>query len=137
MVFLASTVVLALLSSQPAAQSVQTRETPVAREVMLTLPHALRQGETAWLLVEVGAMNGDQILLTTQDGKPLGMISPYGTRSDQTTGTYTVPVPADAFHNGRVALRLSVSQASGAQRAPTADEVNSVRLTIRRLGAGS
>jgi hypothetical protein len=131
----ASTAILAFVVLQaappPAPQSLQTTN---AREITLSLPHPLRKGETAWLLVQVGAIGHDQIQLITQDGRPLGTISPFGVRSGQPAGTYTVPVPAEALHNGRLALRLSVMREGRAQRAPTTEEVKSLRLLTRRFG---
>lgn len=99
----------------------------------LDLPHKLRKGETAWLLVKVGAIDHAEIQLMTQDGHPLGTISPYGARTGQAAGTYTVPVPADALADGRLALRMAVMESGQAQRAPTTDEVRSLRLLIRRF----
>lgn len=142
MVVLASTAVLAfvVLQAAPSASTppptAQSRQTGDAREMTLALPHALRRGETAWLLVEVGAIGHDQIQLMTQDGRPLGNLSPFGVRSGQAAGIYTVPVPAEALGDGRLALRLSVMQSGHAPRAPTTEEVKSLRLLIRRLGGG-
>lgn len=96
------------------------------RDVTLTLPHALRVGEAAWLEIDVGPLaRGDEIDITTTSGRSLGTISPYGIRSGQAAGTYTVPLPADAIAGDRVSLRLTLGQ-----RAPTLDEVKSVRLKI-------
>ena len=142
MVVLASTAVLAfvVLQAAPSASTppptAQSRQTGDAREMTLALPHALRRGETAWLLVEVGAIGHDQIQLMTQDGRPLGNLSPFGVRSGQAAGIYTVPVPTEALGDGRLALRLSVMQSGHAPRAPTTEEVKSLRLLIRRLGGG-
>jgi len=142
MVVLASTAVLAfvVLQAAPSASTppptAQSRQTGDAREMTLALPHALRRGETAWLLVEVGAIGHDQIQLMTQDGRPLGNLSPFGMRSGQAAGIYTVPVPTEALGDGRLALRLSVMQSGHAPRAPTTEEVKSLRLLIRRLGGG-
>jgi hypothetical protein len=133
-----STIVLALVALQaasppPAAQQPQSGD---AREITLTLPHALRKGETAWLMVEVGSIDASQIQLTTRDGHPLGTISPYGVRSGQAAGTYTVPVPPEDLIDGKIALRLSVIQSGQAQRAPNTAEVKSLRLLIRRFKKG-
>jgi hypothetical protein len=142
MVVLASTAVLAfvVLQAAPSASAphatAQSRQTGDAREMTLALPHALRRGETAWLLVEVGAIGHDQIQLMTQDGRPLGTLSPFGVRSGQAAGIYTVPVPTEALNDGWLALRLSVTQSGHAPRAPTTEEVKSLRLLIRRLGGG-
>ncbi|HUZ96398.1 MAG TPA: hypothetical protein VMU57_15955 [Edaphobacter sp.] len=146
MVVLASTVVLALVALQaapsalvspPTAQArTRSRQIDGARETTLALPHTLREGETAWLLVTVGAIGRDQIQIMTQDGQPLGTISAFGIRSGKAGGTYTVPVPAEAIRDGRLGLRLSVIQSGRAPRAPTAKEVKSLRLLIRQFKDG-
>lgn len=139
MVVFASTVVLALLALQTAtsasvsAPRSQSRQIDNARERTLVLPHALRKGETAWLLVKVGEIGRNQIQLMTQDGRPLGTISPFGIRSGKPGGIYTIPVPAEALTDGRLLLRLSVIQSGGTSRAPTTKEVKSVRLLIRQF----
>jgi hypothetical protein len=101
------------------------------RTVNLALPHALREGETAWLLVTVGVIpRGAEIEITSPSGHLLGVISPYGIRSGSAAGTYTVPLPADAISGRRVSLLLMLDL-SGKQRAPTAREVKTVRVRIR------
>jgi hypothetical protein len=144
MVILASTTVIlafVVLQTAPSASvsppMAQSRHIGDAREMTLVLPHALRKGETAWLLVNVGAIGRDQVQLTTQDGRPLGTISQFGIRSGKPAGTYTVPVPAEALSNGRLALRLSVMQSGRAPRAPTTKEVKSLHLLIRQFKDGS
>ncbi len=143
MAVLASTVVFALVVLQTAPSALvsppmaQSRQRDDAREMTLVLPHALRKGETAWLLVKVGAIGRDQIQIMTQDGRPLGTISPLGIRSGKSAGTYTVPVPEEALSDGRLALRLSMMQSGRAPRAPTAKEVKSLRLLIRQFKGGS
>ena len=142
MVALASTVILGFILLQTAPSAIvsspmaQFRQTCDARQVTLVLPHALRKGETAWLLVKVGAIGHDQIQIMTQDGRPLGTISPFGIRSGKSAGTYTVPVPPEALHNGRLALRLSVMHSGRAPRAATTKEVKSLRLLIRQFKDG-
>jgi propanediol utilization protein len=99
--------------------------------VTLVLPHALRAGETAWLELTVGPVErGAQIEVSTAAGRLLGVISPFGIRSGQPAGTYTIPLPADAFENARVSLRLSISQGGHAPRPPTAAEVRSARVKL-------
>lgn len=143
MALLGSTVILAFAVLQTASSAsvsapmAQSRQIDDAREMTLVLPHALRKGETAWLLVKVGAIGHDQIQLTTQDGRPLGTISQFGVRSGKPAGTYTVPIPAEALSEGRLVLRLSVMQSGRAPRAPTAKEVKSLRLLIRQFKDGS
>jgi hypothetical protein len=104
------------------------------RLVTLHLAHALREGETAWLQVQLGPLaRGQQIEITTPEGRLMGVISPYGIRSGREAGTYTVPLPADAFSDTRISLRLSVDVTDHTQRAPTPREVKKVSVTVVRV----
>lgn len=99
-------------------------------EIVLNLPRPIAAGETAFIEVELGALGrGQSVEITTAAGRSLGVIAPFGVRAGQDTGTYTVPVPADAIRDGRVALRLTVRQ-GGASRPPAASEVRGVKLNI-------
>ncbi|WP_266157489.1 hypothetical protein [Dyella silvatica] len=101
--------------------------------ITLPLPHALQVGDTAWIQVQVGVIGpGQEIELTTASGRELGVISPYGVRLGQASGIYTLPVPADAIRDDRIALRLTITQAGTAARAPTMQEVRSVKLILNR-----
>ena len=101
-----------------------------AHELTLALPHPLRDGESAGIELRLGAIaRGRAVTVTTASGEPLGTISPFGTRVGEDAGTYTVPVPADAIRDGRVAIRLTITQAGGPPRSPTAQEVRGVKLT--------
>ena len=105
--------------------------TSVAQELTLTLPRPLGAGETAFIEVEVGTIGKGHIVnIATASGQPLGTISPFGARPGQRAGTYTFPVPADAIRDGRVAIRLTISEPGGPPRAPTAQEVRGVKLGI-------
>ncbi|HJQ36764.1 MAG TPA: hypothetical protein VKB93_06475 [Thermoanaerobaculia bacterium] len=103
---------------------------PSARSVTLTLPHALREGEIAFLSVTVGVIQkGAEIEITSVTGRPLGTISPYGIRPGNEAGTYTVPLPADVIVGRRVTVLLSL-RANGKNRAPTKKEVKRVRVGV-------
>ena len=118
----AAFVCLALLARQADAAE--------GRDVTLTLPRALHPGETAFAEVQLGLLaRGLEIEVTTAAGRELGVISPHGMRAGQGAGTYTLPIPPDAIVEGRIALRLSLNQ-FGHARAPTAQEVKSVRVKI-------
>ena len=105
---------------------------PAGRTVTLALPHALREGESAVLLVTAGRLpRGARIEIATTSGRFLGEISPFGIRAGHEAGTYTVPIPADAMTGKRLCLLLSLDF-EGKQRAPTAKEVKKVRVKIRR-----
>jgi hypothetical protein len=102
-------------------------------DLTLVLPHPLGPGETAWIEVQVGPIGrGQEIDVTTASGQELGVISPFGVRVGQDAGTYTLPVPGDAIRDGRVSLRLTISQSGAPRRAPTAQEVRSVKLSVAR-----
>ena len=97
----------------------------------LELPRPLAAGETAFIEVQVGPIGrGRTIEVTTASGQPLGVVSPFGVRAGQDAGTYPLPVPQDAIRDGRLSIRLTISQPGGAPRAPTADEVRSVKLGV-------
>jgi hypothetical protein len=98
----------------------------------LPLPHTLRAGEHAWLEIQVGPLSrGARIEVQTTPGRLLGVISPYGIRRGNEAGTYTVPVPADAISDDHISVRLVLSYYQS-QRAPTLQEVKSVRVTITK-----
>ncbi|MEA2911636.1 MAG: hypothetical protein QOJ15_3717 [Bradyrhizobium sp.] len=102
-----------------------------ARSMTLELPRPLAAGETAFIEVQLGPIGrGRTIEVTTAAGQPLGTISPFGVRTGQDAGTYPLPVPEDAIRDGRLSVRLTISQPGGSARAPTADEVHSVKLGV-------
>jgi hypothetical protein len=102
-----------------------------ARSMTLELPRPLAAGETAYIEVQLGPIGrGRTIEVTTAAGQPLGVVSPFGVRAGQDAGTYPLPVPQDAIRDGRLSIRLMISQPGGGPRAPTADEVRSVKLGV-------
>jgi hypothetical protein len=122
--------VLALLVQGGTAAIAQ--QPTAAATIALELPHRLGAGDTAWIEVRVGPLGGGQeIAVATASGRELGVISPFGIRAGQDAGTYTLPVPADAFRDGRVSIRLTITQ-FGNTRAPTTDEVRGVSLKVVR-----
>jgi hypothetical protein len=119
---------LALLAQAAPAQEANT----MAQSLSLALPHPLGAGETAWIEVELGAISkGRVVTVTTAAGQPLGTVAPFGAHPAQSGGTYTytLPVPAAAIRNGRVDIRLTISQPGG-PRAPTAQEMRGVKVGV-------
>jgi hypothetical protein len=113
------------------ASSASALAQDVARNTTLELPRALAANETAFIEVQVGPIGrGRTIEVTTASGQPLGVVSPFGVRTGQDAGTYPLPVPKDAIRDGRLSIRLTISQPDGPPRAPTADEVRSVKLGV-------
>ena len=110
---------------------VQNANVALAQDITLVLPHPLRAGETAWIELQVGPIGrGQEIDVGTASGRQLGTISPFGVRLGQDAGTYTLPVPADAIRDGRVSARLTITQSGAPPRAPTTQEVRSVKLIV-------
>jgi hypothetical protein len=102
-----------------------------AQDMELAVPRALRAGETAWIEVEVGPVGrGQEVEVKTASGQPLGTISPFGVRLGQAAGTYSLPVPPDAIRDNRLPVRVTITQPGGPPRAPTAQEVRSVKLRV-------
>src|SRR4029077_6389203 len=80
-------------------------------DMTLVLPHPLQSGETAWVQVRVGQIGrGQEIEVTTTSGRELGVISAFGLPAGQDAGPYPLPLPADAIQDGRVSLRLTITQ---------------------------
>jgi hypothetical protein len=98
-------------------------------ERTLTLPQPLAAGANAWLEVQVGPLApGQRVRVTTQAGELLGAISPFGQAERQRAGVYSLPIPADAIHDGALSVVVTITQANGPPRAPTPAEVQSLKL---------
>ena len=109
----------------------QKNDAASAHVMTLTLPHPIRAGETAWIEVRVGPIRrGQEIEVTTVSGRELGVISPFAVRSGKEAGTYTLPLPRDAVRNGRVTVRLTITQPNGPPRAVTSQDVRSVNVFV-------
>jgi hypothetical protein len=101
------------------------------REVELVLPRALETSETVLVEVRLGMLpRGMEIEVSTASGRELGVISPHGVPTGNEAGTYTLPIPPDVFGNGYATIRLAINEPNRTRRAPTEDEVKSVRLKI-------
>jgi hypothetical protein len=125
------TVVAFALSAHLALNGNAASAQSAARDMTLQLPHPLAADETAFIIVEIGTIGrGQEVEVTTAAGQSLGVISPFSVRAGQEAGTYPLPVPATAVRDGRVSLRLTISQFGAPPRAPTAEEVRSVKLSV-------
>ncbi|MGK9235005.1 hypothetical protein KXS07_24895 [Inquilinus limosus] len=102
-----------------------------AQELTLPLPQPLAAGEIVWLEVELGRVGrGQEIGVATASGRDIGVISPFGIRAGQDAGTYTLPLPREAIEDGRVVVRLTITQPGAAPRAPTGQEVRRVMVRV-------
>ncbi|HEY3579410.1 MAG TPA: hypothetical protein VGK82_02665 [Pyrinomonadaceae bacterium] len=97
----------------------------------LILARSLTAEEGLAVELKLGVLErGNKIKVESMSGKLLGVISPYGIRSGEEAGTYTVPVPPELVSNKRLSLRIVVDQYSRGKRAPTKQELRDVRLQI-------
>ena len=105
------------------------------RVVNLVLPRSLHEDEGLAVELKLGVLErGAAIKIETTSGRNLGTISPYGIRSGEEAGTYTVPVPPEVVSNNRVSLRIILDQHSRGKRAPTDQELRAIRLQITPRG---
>lgn len=96
-------------------------------DVVLSLPRSLRTGDALTLEITVGPLRRQRLTVSTAGGRFLGSIAPFGVAANRSSGTYTIPVPVDAVQDGRLVLRLIITDGSG-ERKPTTDEVTAIRL---------
>ncbi|HKA02479.1 MAG TPA: hypothetical protein VKE70_38475 [Candidatus Solibacter sp.] len=99
-----------------------------SRVVELPLPRALGRGESVELQIKTGALpRGGRLVVMSDKGETLGVLTPFGLPGMAITGT--VPVPRAAITDGRLRLRLQVVEPSVPSHAPRADEVD-LKLVI-------
>lgn len=102
-------------------------------ELMLPRPPAAQ--EAVWLQVQPPPLaRGTRLRVLTGDGVLLGAVVPFGTRPDQDSGTYTIPLPATAIVDGRVRLRLEIEEAGSPPRPlrPGEASVDLIYLPVTR-----
>jgi len=96
---------------------------------VLTPPRAAIAHEAIWLKVTVGFLPRSSLLrITTDDGQPVGTISPFGTTPVQTPQDYMLPLPKSATVSEAVRLRIQIQEANGTSRTPKPSEVLGVAL---------
>jgi hypothetical protein len=101
------------------------------RVVSLTAPRAAIEGEGFRLRVIAGPLQrGQRIIARLPDGKIVGSVAPYGTRSAEHGGSYILSLPSGAVRDGKLTLHLELSEHDRATRAPTDREVKSVDLLV-------
>lgn len=103
---------------------------PQARKtVTLTLPRAAASNEAVAVRIAAGVLpRGARIIVRLQSGEIAGSVTPYGVRTGQKAGLYTIPLPQHAIANGTVTLHLELSEKRGGPRAPTEQEVEKVEV---------
>jgi hypothetical protein len=95
-----------------------------SRMIELSAPSAFRSGESVELQITTGPLaRGARLVVMTEQGKVLGVVTPFNVPGTGTGNTATVPVPPTAMADGRLRLRLQLIEQGAAPRAPRADEV--------------
>jgi hypothetical protein len=98
-------------------------------EMTFQLPRPLDEAATATLEVRVGPLApGQKVSVTTPTGELIGTISPFGAKAREHAAVYTLPVPREAFRAGTLATRVTITEGKLPPRAPTAAEVQSLKL---------
>ena len=100
-------------------------------ELVLKVPRAPSAGEAATMVVEVGVLpRGQEIVVSTVSGRLIGTISPFGIRSGKPSGSYALPVPAEAILDGKLRVKFTVIGGVEGERAPSAVEIGKVSLSV-------
>jgi hypothetical protein len=98
-------------------------------EQRLVLSRPLPPGGSAFLEVRVGPLAaGQRVRVTTSTGEPLGTVSPFGQVARESGGVYSLPVPSDAIRNDVLSVRITLLDGNKPPRAPTAAEVQSLKV---------
>jgi hypothetical protein len=124
--------VLALVLLGLLASPVRSRAEEPAGRLTLTLPRRPAADEALSVRLTVGVLPRDaRVVVRTADGQIAGTIRPFGVRSGQKAGVFTIPVPSKAVVEDKVSLRLEVLEKNAkAARAPTEAEVEHAELSF-------
>jgi hypothetical protein len=97
--------------------------------IELTPPRTVIAREAVWLKVTVGRFpRGALLRVTTEDGRLVGTISPFGATLGQTSQEYTLALPKEVTEGEVVRLRMEMEEPSGTSRQPRPGEVLGVAL---------
>jgi hypothetical protein len=101
-----------------------------SRMVELSPPRALQAGDSIELQVTTGPLpRGSRLVVMTERGEILGVVTPFNVPGTGSGATATVPVPQTAMTDGRLRLRLQVTEPGAAPRAPRPEEFQ-LRLVV-------
>jgi hypothetical protein len=121
--------IIACLCAILFATNLNAGDEPRQGSVELTLPHGIAADEVVGLKVSVGPLPpGARVRISTDKGAQVGVVSPPGARQAQQPATYTLLLPKGAVVDGRVRLRLEISEQGAPPRAPRPGEVEDVKL---------
>lgn len=89
----------------------------------------LKSGDRVEVEVSTGTLpSGARLVLSSESGAILGAVAPFPPGGSSTT--VTVPVPRSAIVDGRLQLRLQISEPGAPPRAPRPGEVKDTQLRV-------
>lgn len=98
------------------------------RMIELVAPHALERADKIELQITVAALPADsRVVVRTEQGEIVGVVTPFGLRPAESTATITVP--RRALIDGRLRLRLQVQEPGAPARAARGNEVSARFVT--------
>lgn len=99
-----------------------------SRMIELAAPRALERADRIELQVTVAALPADsRVVIRTEQGEVLGVVTPFGLRPAESTAT--IAVPSRVLVDGRLRLRLQVQEPGTPARAAREDEVRATLVT--------
>ena len=104
-------------------------QSPKQQVYDLPLPRAAAPGEMLVARVTVGPLKlHERIIVRVRNGEIAGTVAPFGAQARQSSGVYTIPLPDTAARDGQVRLLVEAEQKGSETRAPTSEEVQSIKL---------
>jgi hypothetical protein len=101
-----------------------------SRLIELTAPRALRSADALEVQVTTAPLpSGARVLVKTEQGDVLGVVTPFSLRPAESTAT--IAVPRSALVDGRLRLRLQVQEPGAPTRAARDGEVSARLVTPR------
>ena len=95
--------------------------------IELPLPRAAVGQEALRLKLTAGSLpRGALLRVTTEDGRPIGTVSPFGTVP--AGQDYELALPKGAANGATVRLQIQIQTPNSSPRAPTADEILGLSL---------
>jgi hypothetical protein len=94
-----------------------------SRLIELTAPRELRRTDALEVQVTTEPMpSGTRVLVKSERGEVLGVVTPFGLRPAESTAT--IAIPRSALVDGRLRLRLQVQEPGEPARAARESEVS-------------
>ena len=103
-------------------------EADAAGRYTLVVPRAAAADEALAVQIRIGVLKHGSEIDVASGAVLLGTVSPFAIRGKHEAGTYNVPLPGTMRRGTRVTIGLTLTHFGDKPRAPTAQEVRSVKL---------